>query len=153
MIKLGATIRLKIEVEKELMEEREKKKNSQEEYAAQGLKDDYYVSKAEAQTHKPLLFAQSIVCKSRADLLNRRKGDHQQTIIHPTSREHKGTNKTPQFLPKLNLKTGKSNSNYLATAHAEDQLQWNLGQGWASNRIAPQIGRTIKGGVSICPHQ
>ena len=33
-IMLGATIRLKIEIEKELMEEREKKKNSQEEYAA-----------------------------------------------------------------------------------------------------------------------
>ena len=85
------------------MEEREKKKNSQEEYAAQGLKDDYYASKAEAQTHKPLFFAQSIACESRAGLLNKRKGDHQQTIIHPTSHKPKGTNKIPQFLPKLNL--------------------------------------------------
>ena len=142
-VTFGPTTRLKIQVEKDTIEEREEKRNSQEEYAAQGLQDDYYESKTEAKAHQPYLLAQSIACESRAGLLSRSKRGHQQPITQPPTKPG-DTNKTPQFLPNLNLKTGESNSNFLATAHANEQLLGDLGQGWASNKIAPQIGREYR---------
>ena len=44
VIKFRATTTLEIKVEKEITEEKEIKENSKEEYAAQGLEEDYYAS-------------------------------------------------------------------------------------------------------------
>ena len=136
-IRFGATTMIEIGVEAKEMENVAKEPGSKEEYVNQGLDEGFYASKKAAKIHAAREFNQAIGCGSRTGLLREEKKKQHQLVSDVIRKD-------PKFLPDLKLKTGLSGNNYLATTIAYNQLCGDLGEGWASNRIAPQTGQEYK---------